>query len=145
MRVFLRCSSVWPIHDRSFALSPPLLAHLVFCDDERLRVTDRSVRIVPAARILGPRDGSENFGRDRAGSRYFRIASRSQTVSGSQDSIRATNITAMSGQFDFRSAWQNSDAIGSKASYYEGTETERIMYIIYIDTRVISFYLSVSC
>ena len=27
MRVFLRCSSVWPIHDRSLALSPPLLAH----------------------------------------------------------------------------------------------------------------------
>ena len=27
MRVFLRCSSVWPIHDRSLALSPPFLAH----------------------------------------------------------------------------------------------------------------------
>ena len=63
-----------------------------------------------------------------------------QTVSGSRDSIRVTSMTAMSGQFDFRSAWENSDAIGSKASYYEGTETERIMYIIYIDTKVISFY-----
>ena len=27
MRVFLRCSTVWPIHDRSLALSPLLLAH----------------------------------------------------------------------------------------------------------------------
>ena len=34
------------------------------------------------------------------------------TVSESRDSIRARRIAAMSGQFDFRSARQNSDAIG---------------------------------
>ena len=147
MRVFLRCSSVWPIHDRSLALSPPLLAHScsAMTREHALRIgvcgSSRGSDSRPSERVGKFRAGSGGIGR---GPDTF-VLLEIQAVSGSRDSIRATSMTAMSGQFDFRSAWQNSDAIGSKASYYEGTETERIMYIIYIDTRVISFYLSVSC
>ena len=111
----------------------------MFCDDERTRVTKRTVRIVPRLGFSALGTGRKISGRIGRGPDTF-VLLEIQTVSGSRDSIRATSMTAMSGQFDFRSAWQNSDAIGSKASYSEGTEMERIMYIIYIDTRVISFY-----
>ena len=52
------------------------------------------------------------------------------TVSGPRDSIRATSIDAMSGQFDFRSARQKlgRDRLESQL-LRERIETERIMYI----------------
>ena len=123
---------------------PTTSGSLVFCDDERIRVTNRSVRIVPRLGFSALGTGRKISGGIGRSPDTF-VLLEIPTVSGSRDSIRATSMTAMSGQLDFRSAWQNSDATSSKASYYEGTETERIMYIIYIDSRVISFYLSVSC
>ena len=142
--LFLRCSSVWPIHGRSLALSPALLAHSCSA-----MTREYALRIG----VYGSSRGSDSrpsgrVGKFRAGSCGVPIlsyCSGSRRFRDPETRFGLQSMTAMSGQFDFRSAWQNSDAIGSKASYNEGTETERIMYIIYINTRVISFYLSVSC
>ena len=64
MRVFLRCSSVWPIHDRSLALSPPLLDHScsAMTREHALRI-----RVCGSSRGSDSRP-SERVGKFRAGS-----------------------------------------------------------------------------
>ena len=87
MRVFLRCSLVWPIHDRSLARSPSLMAHSCSADDERIRVTNRSVRIVPRLGFSARGTGRKISGGIERGPDTF-VLLEIPTVSGSRDSIQ---------------------------------------------------------
>ena len=144
MRLFLRCSSVWPIHDRSLTLSPPLLAHSCSATTR-----EYAFRIG----VCGSSRGSDSrplgrvgkFGAGSGGVPILSYCSRSRRFRDPETRFGLQAWPPWAGNLISGRLGKTRTRSARKTSYYEGTETERIMYIIYIDTRVISFYLSVSC
>ena len=139
MRVFLRCSSVWPIHDRSLAQSPPLLAHScsAMTREQALRIG-----LCGSSRGSDSRP-SDRVGKFRAGSGGVPILSYCSRSRRFQDPETRFGLQAWlpwAGNLISGRLGKTRTRSARKPAITRGPRRKELCISYYIDTKVISFY-----